>query len=228
MTMLLDGEQGEVCYSDICEKGKSREEGKPFALPEKNTEMRRAFAYLTTTRGISRTVLAEFIKRSRSMRTGNIIMQCLLDMIRAVWHVMPDMGHLQGKALKGNEESSDPKYSFHWTGKSGRIYVFEAPIDLLSFLTLYQKEWEQHSYVALCGLSEQGLFQMLEDVPYIRQVALCLDRDRAGLQAEERIQKNLEGRGYREVFPLFPSGKDWNEDLQELMAKGRRENLQMQ
>ena len=64
---------------------------------------------------------------------------------------------------------------------------------------------------------------MLEDVPYIRQVALCLDRDRAGLQAEERIQKNLEGRGYREVFPLFPSGKDWNEDLQELMAKGRRE-----
>lgn len=126
------------------------------------------------------------------------------------------------------QESSDPKYSFHWTGKSGRLYVFEAPIDLLSFLTLYQKEWEQHSYVALCGLSEQGLFQMLEDVPYIRQVALCLDRDRAGLQAEERIQKNLEGRGYREVFPLFPSGKDWNEDLQELMAKGRRENLQMQ
>lgn len=61
--MLLGGEQGEVCYSDICEKGKSREEGKPFALPEKNTEMRRAFAYLTTTRGISRTVLAEFIKR---------------------------------------------------------------------------------------------------------------------------------------------------------------------
>ena len=133
-----------------------------------------------------------------------------------------------GKAFKGNEESSDPKYSFHWTGKSGRLYVFEAPIDLLSFLTLYQKEWEQHSYVQLCGLSEQGLFQMLEDVPYIRQVALCLDRDRAGLQAEERIQKNLEGRGYREVFPLFPSGKDWNEDLQELMAQGRRENLQMQ
>ena len=54
-----------------------------------------------------------------------------------------------GKAFKGNEESSDPKYSFHWTGKSGRLYVFEAPIDLLSFLTLYQKEWEQHSYVAL-------------------------------------------------------------------------------
>ena len=133
-----------------------------------------------------------------------------------------------GKAFKGYEERSDPKYSFHWTGKSGRLYVFEAPIDLLSFLTLYQKEWEQHSYVALCGLSEKGLFQMLEDVPYIRQVALCLDRDRAGLQAEERIQKNLEGRAYREVFPRFPSGKDWNEDLQELMAKGRRENLQMQ
>ena len=74
-----------------------------------------------------------------------------------------------------------------------------------------------------CGLSEQGLFQMLEDVPYIRQVALCPDRDRAGLQAEERIQKNLEGQGIPGGVPAFPSGKDWNEDLQELMAKGRRE-----
>ena len=228
--MLLDGEQGEVCYSDICEKGKSREEGKPFALPEKNTEMRRAFTYLTTTRGISRTVLAEFIKRRmiyEDRKYHNAVFAGY-DKSGVARHAHKHGTFTGGKAFKGNEESSDPKYSFHWTGKSGRLYVFEAPIDLLSFLTLYQKEWEQHSYVALCGLSEQGLFQMLEDVPYIRQVALCLDRDRAGLQAEERIQKNLEGRGYREVFPLFPSGKDWNEDLQELMAQGRRENLQMQ
>ena len=191
VTMLLDGEQGEVCYSDICEKGKSREEGKPFALPEKNTEMRRAFAYLTTTRGISRTVLAEFIKRRmiyEDRKYHNAVFVGY-DKSGVARHAHKHGTFTGGKAFKGNEENS---------------------------------------YVALCGLSEQGLFQMLEDVPYIRQVALCLDRDRAGLQAEERIQKNLEGRGYREVFPLFPSGKDWNEDLQELMAKGRRENLQMQ
>ena len=44
-----------------------------------------------------------------------------------------------------------------------------------------------------------------------------------GFRQKKEYKKNLEGRGYREVFPLFPSGKDWNEDLQELMAKGRRE-----
>ena len=136
VTMLLDGEQGEVCYSDICEKGKSREEGKPFALPEKNTEMRRAFAYLTTTRGISRTVLSEFIKRRmiyEDRKYHNAVFVGY-DKSGVARHAHKHGTFTGGKAFKGNEESSDPKYSFHWTGKSGRIYVFEAPIDLLSFL----------------------------------------------------------------------------------------------
>ena len=113
-------------------------------------------------------------------------------------------------------ESCDPRYSFHWIGKSDTVYVFEAPIDMLSFISMYQKDWMEHSYVALCGVAEHALLQLLEDVPHLSKIALCLDHDKAGIEAGERIKKRLSERGYRNVFPLFSCQKDWNEDLQAL------------
>ena len=42
-----------------------------------------------------------------------------------------------GKAFRLNVEGSDPRYSFHYVGTGRSLYVFEAPIDMLSFITLY-------------------------------------------------------------------------------------------
>ena len=58
--------------------------------------------------------------------------------------------------------------------------------------------------------------QLLTDAPQVNKIALCLDNDKAGVQARERIQKHLAERGYRTVFSLFSNLKDWNEDLQAL------------
>ena len=87
---------------------------------------------------------------------------------------------------------------------------------MLSFISMYQKGWMDQSYVALCGVAEHALMQLLNDAPHISQIALCLDHDKAGIQARERIKKNLSERGYHMVFSLFSNLKDWNEDLQEL------------
>lgn len=100
------------------------------------------------------------------------------------------------------------------------MYVFEAPIDMLSFICIYQKDWKNHSYAALCGVSDQVILQLLSDYPHINHIGLCLDNDDAGIQARERITKNLSERGYQTVFPLFPKEKDWNEDLK-AMCKSR-------
>ena len=94
------------------------------------------------------------------------------------------------------------------------VYVFEAPIDLLSFISLYQRDWQQHSYVSLCGVSERALLQLLVDNPQVQKIGLCLDNDKAGIQARERIKGILTERGYGNVFSLFSQQKDWNEDLQ--------------
>jgi len=58
--------------------------------------------------------------------------------------------------------------------------------------------------------------RLLTDAPHVNKIALCLDNDKAGVQARERIQKHLTERGYQNVFSLFSNLKDWNEDLQAL------------
>ena len=123
--------------------------------------------------------------------------------------------YTHGKSYRGNVSGCDPRYSFHWTGSSDRLYVFEAPIDLLSFLTLYPQDWQKHSYVALCGTSEHAMLWMLEQNPQIRKVALCLDHDEAGIEASGQHEDTLRERGIA-AAPLRSQYKDWNADLKAL------------
>lgn len=121
--------------------------------------------------------------------------------------------YTQGKSYRGNIEGSDPRCSFHWVGTSDRLYVFEAPIDLLAFLTLYPDGWQQHSYVALCGTAEHAMLWMLEKNPNLRKTILCLDHDAAGIEAVGRLSDVLREHGYSQIAPLQSEYKDWDEDL---------------
>ena len=118
----------------------------------------------------------------------------------------------QGKSFKANVEGSRPQYSFHHMGQDGILYAFEAPVDMLSFLTLYPDGWQEHSYVALCGTGGQAIHWMLEQNPCLHDVVLCLDHDEPGQAAARRLQEELQGAGYHSGI-LLPARKDWNDDL---------------
>lgn len=215
VTMLLDGEQGQI----YCEsKPKEPEHKKPFVLPEPYRNMRRVFAYLIQTRCLDRDIVSAFAKAKmlyEDARYHNaIFVGC--DIEGTPRHAYKRGTYTNDEAFKGNVGNCDSRYSFHWIGQSDTVYVFEAPIDMLSFLSLYKLDWKQHSYVALCGVAEHALMQLLADAPHVSKIALCLDCDKAGIQARERIQEHLAERGYKNVFSLFPNLKDWNEDLQAL------------
>jgi hypothetical protein len=45
------------------------------------------------------------------------------------------------------------------------LLVFEAPIDLLSFIELFPKNWQQHNYLSLGGVSGKALRQFLSERP---------------------------------------------------------------
>ena len=110
-------------------------------------------------------------------------------------------------------EGSDFRYAFNWPGTSGHLMVFEAPIDMLSFISTYHdSDWTKHSYVALCGTSSQPLLGMLERCPNIEHVHLALDNDQAGQLATRRLAKIVREKGLA-VDAMVPVGKDWNEDL---------------
>ena len=75
--------------------------------------------------------------------------------------------------FKGNLDSSIAEYSFHYDGSSEYLFVFEAPIDMLAYISMHKPGWENHSYVALCSTADRAAIQMLKDNPHIKTVYLC-------------------------------------------------------
>lgn len=212
VTRLLDGEQGQV-YEPA---QKQREEPKKeFVQPPANQEMRRLYAYLLKKRHIDRDVLNAFVRAGLVYEDTHYHNAVFIgrDEHGVARHAHKRSTNDMGKTFRINVEGSDPRYSFHWTGASDRLYVFEAPIDLLSFLTLYPKNWQRHSFVALCGVGEQAMLWMLEQNPNIQNVALCLDHDEAGIEASGKLAELLKSQGCSGVCTLRPAYKDWNEDV---------------
>ena len=110
---------------------------------------------------------------------------------------------------------SDCRYGFCWRGESSKLYVFEAAIDLMSFITLKNDDWKTDSFLALDGLSSKPLLQFLEDQKNIYEIFLCLDYDAAGIEACDKLKDILIEKGYEaeKIKREYPLYKDWNEQL---------------
>ena len=218
VTCLLDGEQGAVYVPAPKRAEKPKRE---FVLPNANQNMRRVYAYLLNRRFLDRNVVNAFV------RAGLLYESCEKFKDREYHNAVfvgkdengvPRHAHKRslnslGKTFRINVEGSDPRCSFHYTGTSNRLYVFEAPIDLMSFLSRYPRGWQEHSFVALCGTAEHAMLWMLEQNPGLRTVCLCLDHDEAGIEASGRLAEILHEHGYDDVGMLQSEHKDWNEDL---------------
>lgn len=210
VTMLLGGELG-TAYPSAGER--TEEPVKPFALPPANKDMRRVIAYLIKHRGIAKDVVAHFAKAGLLYEDAEYHNAVFVgtDAEGVPRHAHKRSANSYGKAFRLNVEGSDPRYSFHHVGTDRSLYVFEAPIDMLSYITLHPEDWQRHSYVACCGTSIQPVLQMLEQAPQLDTVLLCLDNDEAGHQASRRMREQLEAR--YSVERLIPENKDWNDDL---------------
>ena len=208
MEYLLGGSGGTLAVSPSVQK-----EEKPFVLPPKNDNMRRVFAYLLNRRGIDREVLYAFVHKGMIYESADYQYAVFVGFDS---NGNPKHAHKRGtgseSSYKGNVSGSQPEYSFHWSGQSDTLYLFEAPIDMLSFISMQKEGWRQHSYAASCSVSDRVLFQMLKDNPNIRQVVLCLDSDEPGQTAAKRIADKLFVQGTASEI-LVPVHKDWNEDL---------------
>ena len=212
MKMLL-GEDGQVPLPIAKERPKV--EPKPFALPESAGAMRRVYGYLLGHRKIDRDVLTEFVRAKliyEDMPYHNAVFVGT-DENGIPRHAHKRSTNSDGKVFRINIEGSDPAHSFHWKGSSGTLFVFEAPIDMLSYISMNRDNWQQHSYVALCGVAEHAMIKRLEVEQNIYEVCLCLDNDEAGQMATERLTARLRELGGYDSEQLRPERKDWNDDL---------------
>jgi len=217
VSLLLD----QTNRDTITAKAAPIHEPLPFQLPPKNDNMRRLFAYLVNERCVDREIVAQFVHDGLLYESCEPSKNGKYGYHNAVFVGLDEYGiarHAHKKSLgrRGfclNVESSNSEYSFHRSGTSEKLFAFEAPIDLMSYICLHSNSWQAHSYVALCGLSEHTLMKTLELNAHITNVVLCLDNDRAGTAATERLTARVRESGCDNISAERSDLKDWNEDL---------------
>ena len=196
-------------------KAIAKEEKKEFKLPEANSNMHRVYAYLIKQRFINPNIISHFAKQHtlyEDKEHHNAVF------VGVDENGVPRQAHKRSTNSYGNSfritcEGSDTRYSFAHFGESKRLYVFEAPIDIMSFLTLYPKDWQKHSCIAMNGVYENAVLAALKNHSNLSEVILCVDNDEGGIEAVDRLKDILTENGYTDVKRLAPKFKDWNEVL---------------
>lgn len=188
-----------------------------FILPEKDSNMKRVFAYLLKTRFLDKDVVKSFVEQKilyQEKEHGNIVFVGK-DKEGTPKSACQKSTAEQSKSFRMTVAGSDCRYGFCWRGESSKLYVFEAAIDLMSFITLRNDEWKADSFLALDGLSSKPLLQFLEDQKNIYEIFLCLDHDAAGIETSEKLKDSLMEKGYAADLVTYccPIYKDWNEQL---------------
>ena len=191
------------------------EKTKEFKLPEANSNMHRVFAYLIKQRFISPDIISHFAKQHtlyEDKQHHNAVFVGL-DENGVPRQASKRSTNSFGKTFRITCEGSDTRYSFSHFGKSEKLFVFEAPIDMLSYLTLHPENWQQHSYIAMNGVYENAVLTALKNHSNINEIVLCVDNDEGGIEAVDRLRDILTENGYPNVKWLAPKFKDWNEIL---------------
>ena len=194
---------------------KQSEKQKDFRLPEANDNMHRVYAYLIKQRFIAPEIISHFAKRKllyEDKEHHNAVF------VGADENGVPRQAHKRGTATFGKSfrqtvEGSDTRYSFAHFGESEKLFVFEAPIDMLSYLTLYPEKWQEHSYIAMNGVYENAVLTALKGHSNLSEIVICTDNDVGGIDAADRLSDILEEKGYADIKRLVPEFKDWNECL---------------
>ena len=186
-----------------------------FILPEPNSDMHRVYAYLIKQRFISTDIITYFAKQHTLYEDKNHHNAVFVGLNE---NGEPKQAHKRstnsiGSTFRITCSGSDTHYSFAHFGEDERLYVFEAPIDMLSFLTLYPKDWQKHSCIAMNGVYENAVLTALKSHSNLSEIVLCVDNDEGGIEAVDRLRDILNKNGYSNVKRLAPPYKDWNEVL---------------
>ena len=181
-----------------------------FRLPLRNVTNANILNYLTQERKLSPSLVNFFIA------AGDIYEDAAHHNVVFVGRDAD--GHPRYTSSRGIHEKfrqdavgAEKAFGFAHRGTDKQLLVFEAPIDLLSFIELFPKNWQQHSYLSLGGVSGKALRQFLSERSDVERVFLCLDADKAGEDACKRLAALLPDTV--SVTRIQPCMKDWNDVL---------------
>ena len=180
-------------------------------LPERNESCEIARKYLIEQRKLSEWLIDQMIAKGDIYESKNYHNVVFVGRDKEQNPRYAAMRGTDENRYRGEARGSEKAYGFGHIGTDEKLFVFESPIDLLSYITAVSEEWEKHSYISLGGLSEKAMKRMYTEYPYIHSIYLCLDNDEPGnercRQFVSLIPEELS------VYRLEPVKKDWNECL---------------
>ncbi len=196
---------GEAPASD----GKTAAPSAEFRLPPRNPYIEKLMAYLHQ-RKIPEELVQEFYK------DGLIYEDAVKHNVVFVGKDesgIPRYAHCKGTAdsFRMDVLGSDKSHNFAYRSDGKSLFVFEAPIDLMSFIALYPKDWKNRNYLSLGGVGAKALEGFLSERREMETVYICTDDDKAGNDAVCRLLESIPE--HMTVIRLIPCDKDWNEVL---------------
>lgn len=202
-----------------------QKEMETFQLPPPNGENKRVCDYLTG-RGIDREII-DFAIAQGILYESAIHHNAVF--VGRDYGGTPAYAALRGTGnskFRGEVTGSKKMFSFRVEGISSTLHVFEAAIDLLSYLSLQRiwgRDWTLDSYLSLGGIAAKATILPSALTEFLahrgpKTVVLHLDNDEMGRQATAKILKVLPENVTGKDSPA-PAGKDINDYL--CLVRGR-------
>lgn len=181
-----------------------------FRLPPRCETNDRIIKYLTEERKLPKDLVEEFIASGliyEDAKHHNVVF------VGKDTNGIPRYAHRRETSDKFRMDvtGSDKSFGFCYRGKGKELFVFEAPIDMLSHIALYPAGWRERSYLSLGGVSAKALERFLSECQDIESIYIVTDNDQAGNNAAEKLAELISKE--KSVYRFLPQEKDWNEDL---------------
>lgn len=213
---LIDKKSGYLLNSErVYERPKNKKEArKEFILPDKNNTFKHIIGYLIKTRNIGKDIVYNLIKENKLYEDKK--RNCVF--VGYDKNNNPRYASLRStnpnSTFKGEVKNSNKEYSFSIKGASNSLYIFESPIEIISYLSILKLNGISnfnHHMLLLGGLSDIALKRYLKYNIIIQDIFCCLNNDPPGIKGTKSIIATY-GSEYN-VAKEYPDKKDYNEDL---------------
>ncbi|MGI8314929.1 toprim domain-containing protein [Halobacillus mangrovi] len=120
-----------------------------------------------------------------------------------------------GRVFKGIDRNSHGSAGFSVDiGKPNSIYLFESPIDALSYWSFKKGKLQDTRLVSMSGLKRQTVVdeikRMGKEGHQVKEITFCTDNDKAGREFANKFQRLIS----KEVSKIeLPTNKDWNREI---------------
>lgn len=197
-------------------------------LQEQNN-MKHIYAYLNKTRKIDYSIIQEFVNKKLIAEdiNRNLIFKTFDKENKEKLIALSKKGTSVKPYQFISPHSENVGFRFATTDIVKTLYVYEAPIDLMSHYEMNKEKLIKDSalLVAMTGLKSNAVLNNIKEYDP-EKVVFCVDNDDAGKHFIEKMRSIIPENLKDKMEILVPEKKDWNEDIKEKKYLHEKEEIQ--